>query len=87
MSEQPSSAQDFELRSCKIFPNDGRPPINVGLSLINYFIYSECVTTPFISSRMEIVDGGGLLNAVPISWWTEYLAFVPSSRLLGESAF
>ena len=66
MSELPSSAQDFELRSCKIFPNDGRPPINVGLSLINYFIYSECITTPFISSRMEIVDGGGLLNAVPI---------------------
>ena len=63
---QPSSAQDFELRSCKIFPNDGRPPIKVGLSLINYFIYSECITTPFISSRMEIVDGGGLLNAVPI---------------------
>ena len=61
-----SSASEFELRSCKIFPNDGRDPIVVSLSLIQFFVYSENITSPFVAGRMEIVDAGGLLNAVPI---------------------
>ena len=61
-----SSAQEFEFRYCKIYPNDGRDPVIVGLDLIQYFVYSENVTSPFIAARMNIVDGGGLLNSVPV---------------------
>ena len=61
-----SSAQEFEFRYCKIYPNDGRKPVVVGLDLIQYFVYSENVTSPFIAARLNIVDGGGLLNSVPV---------------------
>ena len=61
-----SSAQEFEFRYCKIYPNDGRAPVVVGLDLIQYFVYSENVTSPFVAGRMNIVDGGGLLNSVPV---------------------
>ena len=61
-----SSAQEFEFRYCKIYPNDGRAPVAVGLDLIQYFVYSENVTSPFVAARMNIVDGGGLLNSVPV---------------------
>ena len=61
-----SSAQEFEFRYCKIYPNDGMDPIVVGLDLIQYFVYSENVTSPFIAARLNIVDGGGLLNSVPV---------------------
>ena len=61
-----SSAQEFEFRYCKIYPNDGRDPVVVGLDLIQYFVYSENVTSPFVAARLNIVDGGGLLNSIPI---------------------
>jgi len=61
-----SSAQEFEFRYCKIYPNDGMDPTVVGLDLIQYFVYSENVTSPFVAARMNIVDGGGLLNSVPV---------------------
>jgi len=61
-----SSAQEFEFRYCKIYPNDGRNPVVVGLDLIQYFVYSENVTSPFVAARLNIVDGGGLLNSVPV---------------------
>tara|TARA_B100000902_G_scaffold201571_1_gene192071 strand:+ start:2881 stop:4314 length:1434 start_codon:yes stop_codon:yes gene_type:complete len=61
-----SSAQEFEFKYCKIYPNAGGDPIVVGLDLIQYFVYSENVTSPFVAARMNIVDGGGLLNSVPV---------------------
>ena len=44
-----SSAQEFEFRYCKIYPNDGRDPVVVSLDLIQYFVYSENVTSPLLN--------------------------------------
>ncbi|CAR63424.1 hypothetical cyanophage protein [Synechococcus phage S-RSM4] len=63
--EKFTSPTDFRLKSVKLTPNNGKDPYEIG-NIITLFEYGECVDVPFLSAKMDIVDGVALLQTLPI---------------------
>ena len=59
-----SSSTDFSLESFVITPHIGKK-VEIK-QLIANFVYSESITTPFLTATCQVVDSVGMINTLPI---------------------
>lgn len=68
-----TSNTDFELKSVKIFPLDGREPVEMK-PMVQAINYVESVLMPFVSATASVIDSAGFLQDLPIQG-TEKVVF------------